>query len=407
MKVLQINSVNQVGSTGRICTEITNYLNKNGMQGYIAYSKGLETEHGYKIGSPIETKMHGLFSRITGLQAYYSKKSTKRLLKYIEEIKPDVIHLHNLHANYINIIQLLQYIAEKNIPTVLTLHDCWFFTGKCCHYTVEGCYKWKTQCFRCPCKHKDNKSWFFDRTSKMYNDKKTYFSKIPRLAVVGVSDWITNEAKASLLASAKIITRIYNWVDLELFRPVFVDNLKYKLGIQDKFIILGVASGWSNAKGLHKFIELSELIPEDMIIVLVGKVHSVCLPSNIIHIDEIHNVHELVKYYSMADVFVNLSLEETFGKVTAEALACGTPVIVFNSTANPELVGKGCGYIVHTNSTPEVMKKVLNIKINGKKTYSQNCIDFAKNNFNMQDRIFDYVQLYKKIINCEGIKTCQ
>ena len=252
MKVLQINAVNGIRSTGRIITEISDYLNNNGHEGYVAYSVGLAYMKGYQIGTSFDKKVHALCSRAFGNQSYYSRISTKKLIKYIANIRPDVIHLHNLHDNYINLKLLLDFLAIKDIPTVVTLHDCWFYTGKCTHYTVDNCYKWKIECGKCPRLRKDNKSWFFDRTAEMLVDKKEWFGSIPRLAVVGVSDWITNEAKDSLLSTGNIITRIYNWIDLDIFKPVGTTSLRKKLNLENKYIILGVSSGWSKAKGLDK-----------------------------------------------------------------------------------------------------------------------------------------------------------
>lgn len=395
MKVLHINAVSGIKSTGRIVVEIANYLNSYGNEGYIAYSAGLPYEKGYKVGSPLETKLHGLYSRIFGTQAYFSKNGTKDLLIYMENLKPDVVHLHNLHSNYINLELLLNFLAEHDIPTVLTLHDCWFFTGKCCHYTVDNCYKWQSGCFKCPRIHKDNPSWLLDRTKKMYQDKQSWFGKIPRLAVVGVSDWITKEARKSYLSSAKILTRIHNWIDLDVFRPVKTDLLRHRLDLNDKFIILGVSSVWNNTKGLNKFIELANLISEDTVILLVGNVSKdVNLPNNIININETHNVNELVEYYSMADIFLNLSLEETFGKVTAEALACGLPVVTNNSTANPELLDEGCGYISDLDDIHDVLEKISIVKTLGKSSYSDKCISHARQYFSIEDRIQDYINLY-------------
>jgi glycosyltransferase involved in cell wall biosynthesis len=236
----------------------------------------------------------------------------------------------------------------------------------------------------------------------MWQDKKHLFSNIQRLAVVGVSDWITNEARESFLAYPAIITRIYNWVDLEIFRPIDSDILRQKHDVKDKFIILGVASGWSNDKGLNKFIELADIIPDDMIIVLVGNIDSnIPLPSNVIHIEETGSVNELAGYYSLADVLANFSMEETFGKVSAEALACGTPVITYRSTANPELVGDGCGYVLDNNDIRDINKTLSMISQNGKQHYSGKCVAFAQANFNKRDRIEDYRTLYTELIKNE------
>lgn len=398
MKILQINAVSGIRSTGRTCVEIADYLNDHDHEGYIAYSAGIPYKNGYRIGTPMDTKVHGLMSRLTGRQAYFSKQATLKLLEYLETIDPDVVHLRNLHGNYINLEIMLSHLAENDIPTVLTLHDCWFYTGKCCHYTVDGCYKWQSECFDCPRIHKDNPSWFLDRSNEMYRDKRDWFGKIPRLAVIGVSDWITNEAKISLLNSAKIVTRIYNWIDLEVFKPVNTNNVLRRLGLENQFIILGVASGWSNDKGLDKFTELAAILPEDMSIVMVGNMsESVHLPPKVIHIEETHDVNELIEYYSMADVLLNLSLEESFGKVTVEALACGTPAIVLNSTANPELVGPGCGYVLECNDMESIMGAIIKVKANDECS-ADNCIAYAARHFSKTDRINDYIHLYEQLI---------
>ena len=400
MKVLQINAVSEISSTGRICSELSDYLNNKGHEGYIAYSAGMPYHKGYKIGSKFDAKMHGLWSRVFGTQAYFSKSATRKLLPYISELKPDVVHLHNLHGNYINLKLLLNYLATNNIPTVITLHDCWFYTGKCTHYTVDNCYKWQTGCGGCPRLKNDNPSWFFDHTRQMQIDKKEWISAIPRLAVVGVSDWITNEARKSFLSSsAKIITRIYNWIDQDTFKPTKSEVTREKLGLKDKYVILGVASGWSNAKGLDKFIELAGMLTPEMKIVLVGKIsNDILLSENIIHIPETHDVTELAQYYSMADVYVHLSPEETFGKTIAEALSCGTPAIVLNSTACPEIVDSSCGLVLTGNQPNKVLEAVMKIKENEKKYYSKNAIARVRKLFNANKNMDQLVALYQQLI---------
>lgn len=399
MRVLQINAVKFEGSTGRNIVEIAEYLNDRGHDSFIAVSTGVNSREDYQIGTPFEVKLHGLLSRTFGTQAYFSKNGTKGLVEYIDEIKPDVVHLNNLHANYINLEILLKHLGNNDIPTIITLHDCWFYTGKCCHYTVDNCYKWQHGCGGCPRLRKDNPSWLFDRTKTMWQDKKLLFESIPRLAVIGVSDWITNEAKRSFLSSAKMITRVYNWIDLEIFKPVSSVKLIEKYELKDKFVILGVASDWSNEKGLNKFIELSKILSEEYKIVLVGSQSSESkIPSNVINISRTEKIDDLVQLYSMANVFLTLSKEESFGKVSAEALACGTPVIAYRSTANPELVGDGCGHILESNEIGDVVNAVSKICRKGKEYYTENCISFAKAHFNKDDRITDYINVYKKII---------
>jgi len=388
-----------IRSTGRICTEIADYLNQNGHEGHIAYTGGIPYHKGYEVGTPVERKIHALKSRIWGKQAYFSKRSTESLLKYIAGIKPDVVHLHNLHSNFINLEMLLGYLAKNDIPTVLALHDCWFYTGKCTHYTLDGCYKWQQQCGGCPRLMKDNPSWFFDKTTQMLNDKARWFAAIRRLAVVGVSDWITNEARKSILKSAKVITRIYNWIDLDVFRPVDASEMKAKLGLGQKYVLLGVASGWSNAKGLKVFVEIAKDLPENMAVVMVGSLaKGTKLPRNVIHLNETHNKKQLAEFYSMADVFLNLSYEESFGKTTAEALACGTPAIVINSTASPEVVGMDCGIVIEKPESHIVWDAIKSVQLNGKKHYSSKCISRANSLFSPTINLKETVELYKRIV---------
>ncbi|MGE6415989.1 glycosyltransferase [Planococcus kocurii] len=399
MKAVHVNAVSGIRSTGHFCLEISNYINSGSDVSYIAYAEGENYENEYIIGNRIDRKMHALASRAFGKQSYFSKNSTKEFLGFLEEIEPDIIHLHNLHSNYINLDLLLNYIAKKDIATVLTLHDCWFFTGKCTHYTVSNCKKWIDGCHNCPRLKKDNPSWFFDCTPKMYQDKKKWFNNIPRLAVVGVSDWITREAQKSFLSSSAIITRIHNWVDLEIFKPVDTTQLTISLALQNKFVILGVASIWSDEKGIEKFKELSYILPDNIVIILVGTIPSnFDIPKNIISIPETHNTLELVKYYSLADVLVNLSLEETFGMVTAEALSCGTPAIVFNSTANPELIGQGCGYIVDIEDSNGIKESIQKVYNNGKEYYSTSARSFAQKYFSKVERMEEYQELYQEIV---------
>ncbi|SEL32495.1 Glycosyltransferase involved in cell wall bisynthesis [Carnobacterium iners] len=401
MHILQINAVSEIRSTGRFIKELDEYLIRNEYKSSVAFSEGILNSRGYKIGTKLEKKIHGLCSRITGLQGYFSKNGTRKLLNHINKINPDIVHIHNLHSNFINMPMLFKYLAKNDIATVITLHDCWFYTGGHTHYVTDNFYDWETGFFKKNRNKKltGNKSWFFDQSEKIFNDQKKWFMNIPRLTFVGVSGWITEEAKKSEVAQGSTIQTIHNWIDIETFRPTNNTDIRDELNIQFEFIILGVASAWTNKKGLDNFIELSKNIKDDECVILIGKVDKhINLPDNIINVPETHNVNKLVAYYSLADVFINLSLEESFGKVTAEALSCGTPAISIDSTANAEIIGEGCGYIIKDWNLNDILSKIDIIRFDGKYTYTDNCIKFIREKFDSKEKLKKYKQLYENII---------
>lgn len=406
MKVLQINAVYGYSSTGRICVEMEYGLTVRGHQCVTAYGNGMGNgQNCFRMGNKYGVKLHSLLARLSGTPGYFSRCSTDSLIKYLREYQPDIVHLHNLHGNYIHVPMLLKYLGENDIPTVLTLHDCWFFTGKCTHYTVDGCDRWQNGCKNCIRLKKDIPSWLFDRTEKMWRDKKKCFEAIPRLAVVGVSDWITDEAKKSFLGSAKIVRRIYNWIDLDVFCPQSdLDAVRKKYCIPEhKFIILGVAAGW-NAKmsKLQDFIRLSGRLDREMQMALVGRQDNPeMLPGNIITIPYVESPGELARLYSLANVYVHLSREDTFGKVIAEAMACGTPAIVYQSTACPELIGDGCGYTASSGSVEEVFSLIQRVRNNTKDSYSTKCTEFARKQFEKEMLIEQQINLYRALIDGE------
>lgn len=398
MKILQINAVNGIRSTGRTCAEMSAYFQKTGIQCRTAYSVGNNSFGDIPVASAIECKYHALMSRISGMQAYHSPVSTAKLIRSINDMKPDVVVLRNLHANYLNIVPLLRHLGKKSIPTVAVLHDCWLFTGKCTHYNAIGCRKWEKGCSGCPQLKADHKSWLFDRTKRMWQDKYRGFRGIEKLAVVGVSDWITKEATRSPFFSHARFQRIYNWIDLQTFCPG-ESNVKKQLGIENCKMILGVSSGWSSKKGLDHFISLASTLAADEKLVLVGNMPPIELPENVITVPETANVAELVEYYRAADVFLQLSREETFGKVVAEALSCGTPVITNRFTANPELVNADCGTVLEELTAPEISRAVHQVLANGKEHYTKACVSFAAAHFDKDKNLAQYHDLFKTL--CE------
>lgn len=398
-KVVQINSVCGIGSTGRTAVELAENMELKGYECLIAYGQGTTTyKNAYKIGSRLENHLHNILSRITGKQGYFSKCATKRLVKRIISFDPDIIHLRNLHGNYLNLETLFKYLIKVQKPVVWSLHDCWAFTGKCAHYTEVACYKWQTHCHQCPQVHEYPPSILLDKSKTMFSDKKKWFTGVDNLTIIPVSNWLGAEVKKSFLAKYPIVP-IYNWVNHEIFKP-YEESVKDKYGIpQGKFLVLGVSAGWApNSPKFQDFVALSRILSEDFQMVLIGSNRKgLSIPPNIIHIPYVNNTTELAKLYSNVDVYVHLSREDTFGKVIAEALSCGTPAIVYNATGCPEIVGEGCGYIVKKGAIQEVKEKILQVQKNGKKIYSEACRNYVIENFDMKRNIHSTLKLYNTV----------
>ena len=290
MKILQINSVCGSGSTGKIAVEISDYLDSLNIENYIAYGIGNSNRHNtYKIGNRIDNHLHSFMSRKFCLQGYGSIFSTIKFIKYIKRINPDIIHLHNIHGHYLNFPILFNYLKKSNVNVVWTFHDCWPFTGKCAHFTKAKCYKWKTHCQNCKQLNTYPDS-IRDRTFKNFNDKKEYFTSIDKFHIVTVSNWLKETVENSFF-KGKNIKCIYNGIDTNVFKPV-QSTLRKKLGIENKFVILGVASVWNSGKGLNEFIELSKKIDDDSVIILIGLLDEQIedLPKNMIGISRTENI---------------------------------------------------------------------------------------------------------------------
>lgn len=401
MKVLQINTVYQHSSTGRMTIELHEYMKRRNIVSTIAaVDVPSENREFIKFSSPFSSHVHALLSRLSGRQGYFSYFSTCSLIKKIRRLKPDVVQLGVLHSNCINLPLLLKFLGNNNIPTAITLHDCWYFTGHCCYFTDTNCNRWKTGCGYCPDLKNWNKSLFFDFSSKNLKDKQKLFEGIKRLGVIGVSDWVTSFVKDSILKNAKIVRRIYNWIDINQFRPTDNSNLRKKLGLVDDFVVLGCSQGWSKEKGLFDFVEMAKRSPNYKF-VLVGALSKeyLPLPKNVISVGALSGVSDLAQYYSMADVFYNPSTRETFGKVTVEALACGTPVVAYNLTATPELIKKGCGYVVDYQDFDRVEKCFEEIERNGSESYLNKCREYASKEFSPEKLMGEYIQLYDELMN--------
>lgn len=401
MKVVQINAVNKFSSTGTNTYELHEYLRREGHESYVfCTNEDTPSENVFRIGNSFDYKLHALLSRITGLQAYYSKYPSKKLIRHLCRLNPDVVLLGNLHGNYINIGYLLKYLGNKNITTVNVLHDCWSFTGHCCHYTKIHCRKWQNECHSCPLLREDNTS-YIDRSTKIFRDKKRWFKGVKRLGVIGVSKWIRREAEKSPIFPVNTeFTDIYNWIDLETFRPGDRHACRKELNLsEESFYAISVSHEWSLEKGLDILISLAKKIPTIQILLIGRKPENIeDIPKNLIFTGVISDKHILRSYYVASDVYLNLSSQETFGKVSAEALSCGLPVIAGNNTACPEVVGP-CGKIVDLNDFNQITE-ILNQFISKRIEISREaCRKHAIENFDKDKNLSKYLKFFECLLH--------
>jgi glycosyltransferase involved in cell wall biosynthesis len=399
-KLLQINSVVNSGSTGRIAEEIGQTAMAVGWESYIAYGRNNRPSQSklIKIGSNFDIKMHGLQTRLFDRHGLGSKSATQELVEKIEKIKPDIIHLHNIHGYYINIEILFKYLQNTNIPVVWTFHDCWPITGHCSHFTFVGCDKWKTQCFSCPQKTDYPASWLIDRSEKNFNLKKKLFTSLPNITLVPVSNWLSGILEESFLQNYPIKV-IHNGINIDVFKPSAGDAFRTKHHFENKFILLGVASVWTVRKGLKDFIALRKLLNNDFQIVLVGLTRKQIeqLPDNILGVERTESVEELAEIYAAADIVLNLSYEETFGLTTVEGFACGTPGIVYSATASPELIDDSTGLIVEPGDINGLGVAIKKIKEKGKQFYTEACVERVHRLYRKEDRYREYIELYEQL----------
>lgn len=400
MRIVEINGTNYA-STGSIVQNIAKKAREENFDVFTCCKKsrkGLQFnfENQIYIGTRVERIISEELAYITGYNDAFNYFGTKKLIKELKEIKPNLIHLHVMHNTYINHSLLFKYIKENNIPVVWTFHDCSAFTGKCPYFEKVNCNKWKNECENCPLirSYPEN---IIDKTKYLYNKKKSLYSSINNMTVVTPSHWLLKYVKESFFQDKKLLV-INNGINLEKYAYI-KNEFKEKNGINKKFMLLGVANTWSERKGLDTFIELSKRLSDKYVIVLVGtnEIIDKNLPKKIISIHKTYDVSELVKIYSAADIFVNPTMEENFPTVNIESLSCGLPVVTYNTGGSSEMLDAKCGSVVEKGNIEELKKEIERICEN--KVFSKDdCINKAKE-YSSDIMCNKYINLYKEILN--------
>lgn len=400
MRIVEINSFNY-GSTGTIMLQIASQARKNGHEVYTCCPKSRSNlkngniDNQIWIGNRFFRNLHGLLGNLTGYNECFSVIDTLLFLKKLDKIKPDIIHLHNLHGAYINIRMLFHYIKKNKIKTIWTLHDCWAFTGHCPHFTLANCNKWIEGCYECPlCA--EYPATKVDQSKCMWVLKKKWFTDIDNMTIVTPSNWLAELVKKSYL-NKYTIKVINNGINLDVFKPT-ENCFKSDYGFDNKMVVLGVAFGWGVKKGLDVFCELSKVLDSERYqIVLVGTDERIdrIIPENITKIHRTYNQTELAKIYTAADVFLNPTLEDNYPTTNLEAIACGTPVITFNTGGSPECINENTGVVVDNDDLQNLSMIIEQICVNH--PYSiDSCLKNAEK-FNAKFKYLEYVNLYESV----------
>lgn len=393
--LLQINVTANWGSTGKIAEQIGLCAMEHGWDSYIAYGRMMNPSKNklIKIGTPLDVYEHYAEQRIRDNEGLCSRRATNRLICQIEEIKPDVVQLHNIHDHYLNYRLLFEYLNRTDIKVVWTFHDCWAFTGHCFHFVTKKCERWKTQCHDCILKNEYPKT-FLDRSCVNYELKKLLFGGCENLTIVSVSSWMEVFVRESFLKN-KRIELIRNGVELKTFNPVCT-----KLSIKDgKFHVIAVSNGWTPNKGELDIYKLRDMLPQgEYVFTMVGlSAEQVCkLPVGIKGIQRTQDIHELVQLYSESDIMINLTYADTFPTVNLEALACGTPVITYRTGGSPEAVDEKTGIVVEQGDVEGLAEAIRRIK--AQPLSSDDCRKRAEECFDKNKCFEKYIDLYEELL---------
>lgn len=391
-KLLQINITSNWGSTGKIAEAINLAVRRKGWECSTAYGRWANPSQfpNYKVGNKLDMYLHYFENRIFDREGLSSRMATKALIRNIEEFKPDIISLHNIHDHYLNYKLLFRYLNKTDIKVVWTFHDCWAFTGHCFHFVTKDCMRWKTGCHDCPLHHL-NPNTLLDRSKKNYALKKELFSANKNLAIVACSDWLGDFVRESFLKDKRIEV-IHNGCDLNVFKPL--PRTKSK-----KFRIIAVSSVWYPNKGELDIYKLRTMLNEDEYeITMVGlsAEQAKNLPAGIRGIQRTHNVHELAQLYSDADVLINPTYEDNFPTVNIEALACGTPVVTYKTGGSPESVDGKTGFVIDQGDLLSLANVIMRIK--NQPLPSEACRKRAEEYFD-KDKCFEkYLELYEDLL---------
>lgn len=408
--LLQVNVTANSGSTGRIAEQINAAARKHGWETWLAYGRNLVKcdSQLIHVGNKLQVYEHYAEHRLLDNDGLASRRATRQLIAKLKAIKPNIIHLHNIHDHWLNYRILFEYLNTIDTPIIWTQHDCWAFTGGCGHFSAIDCYQWKMECRKCPLKQNHPLMRLFEKTSKHFEIKKHLLSQQKNLTLVPVSNWLAELERQSFLGGHDIIT-IHNGIDLSVFQPTDYRTITQKYGIGDSEYVLGVANIWGQRKGIDDFVRLAELLTQENIkVVMVGTIkglhHKVGNSGNIITIPHTENVKEMAALYSGAMMFCNLTYEDNYPTTNLEAMACGTPVLTYRTGGSVEAITNETGWIAEQGDVEGVANTIRAWQYTCKANLEQElatrkeCRKRAEEHFNKDKCFAEYVKLYDSFV---------
>ncbi|MBR0500124.1 MAG: glycosyltransferase [Bacteroidales bacterium] len=404
-KLLQINPVvKENTSTGKIMRELGDLAMAAGWESYLVYSRARDGVPPHSsilvpVGNKADLLFHWVVTRFFDAHGLVSRRATRKLIRRIREIDPDIIHIHNVHGYFLHYPTLCRFLAERGKPVIWTVHDCWLFTGHCYHYAAAGCDRWQTGCHHCPQKKAFPASYGFDRSRKNFIDKQQAFAGISSLTLVAVSEWMRGELSRSFLKSVPCRV-ISNGIDLNTFQPRPDPDLRTRYGITRPRFYLAVASIWLPEKGIADIIDLSGKLQEDEQLVMVGKIDAKLLktlPKTIVTIDRTADAQALASLYTEATALVNPTWQDNYPTVNMESMACGTPVVTYRTGGSVESVTPKTGIVVRQGDVDALAQALRQIRETDRATWQKNCRDHAAGRFDRNERFKDYIRLYEDL----------
>ena len=394
MKILQINCVYPKGSTGKIVKCLHDAYQAEGLSSIVCYGRGKKVrEIGvYKTSSDLEAKVHSMQFRLFGIEFAYSPIATKNLIRIIEKEQPDIVHLHCLNGNFVNVYRLINYLKTNHIKTILTLHAEIMHTAGCQH--ACECDKWKKECNNCKSVSGKISHFFRDDAKLSFQKMQRAIAGFSELTVVGVSEWLTERAKQSPIFCDCRFTTIKNGVDVNVFFHRETDELQKKLDIGKKVVLHVTPNFYSSIKGGEFVLAMAKRMPDVQFLIIGYNGTGTDLPSNVKAIAHTANQDELAEYYSMANVTLLTSKRETFSMVCAESLCCGTPIAGFKA-GGPETIAlpEYSDFVDQgdLDGLQKCLQKWLDNSILDKKLISKR----AREEYSAKTMAAEYIKVYK------------